>query len=149
MPIEFINADLEITSEENLEPIRDAFAQYGDRFFELYCGEIDPGRYLATFEIHPDEDRDDQTAEEKIHAFCESITELRGVAHDVWVRATRRVIDLGYQADDNCEAFKDSLSADSLRRLEALGIDLALTIYPQKIQRQNRPPVAGSDNEPV
>jgi hypothetical protein len=147
--MEFINADLEITSQEGLEPIKDAFAQYGDRFFELYCGETEPGFYLATFEIHPDEDRDDQTAEEKIHAFCDSITELRGLAHDRWVHATRRVIDLGYQTDDNCEAFKDCISAEALRRLETLGIDLALTIYPQKIQPQNKPLVASGDNAPV
>lgn len=146
MPIEFINADLEITSRESLEPIRDAFAQFGDRFFELYCGETDPGCHMAAFEIHPDEDRDDQTAEEKIHAFCDSISELQGLAHDLWFRATRRVIDLGYQTDDNCKTFKDSLSAGSLRRLESLGIDLALTIYPQKIHPQNKSQVASGDD---
>lgn len=134
MPIEFINADLEITSQENLAPIKDAFSRYGDRFFEMHCREIAPDSYMASFEIHPDEDRDDHTAEEKIHAFCDSIEELQGVANDLWGRATRRVIDLGYQADDNCEAFNDSLSASSLSRLESLGIELALTIYPQQIQ---------------
>ena len=133
MSIEFINADLEITSQENLSPIKDAFSRYGDRFFEMHCGELTPGSYMASFEIHPNEDRDDHTAEEKIHAFCDSIEELQGVANDLWKRATRRVIDLGYQADDNCGAFNDSLSAYSLRRLESLGIDLALTIYPQQI----------------
>ena len=133
MPIEFINADLEITSQENLNPIKDAFSRYEDRFFEMYCGEIAPDSYIASFEIHPNEDKDDHTAEEKIHAFCDSIEELQGVANDLWKRATRRVIDLGYQADDNCKAFNDSLSTDSLRRLESLGIDLALTIYPQQI----------------
>ena len=99
MPMEFINADLEIISQESLDPLKDAFAQYGDRLFEMYCGETDPGCYLASFEIHPDEDRDDHTAEEKIHAFCASITELRGLARELWLRATRRVIDLGYLAD--------------------------------------------------
>ena len=74
MPIEFINADLEITSSEDLEPIRAFFAQYGHRFSEMYCGSTEPGSYLASFEVHPDEERDDQTAEEKIGAFCRSLS---------------------------------------------------------------------------
>jgi hypothetical protein len=146
MPIEFINADLEITSSEDLEPIRAFFAQYGHRFSEMYCGSTDPGSYLASFEIHPDEDRDDQTAEEKIGAFCDSISELHGLAREVWDRATRRVIDLGYLADDLCRPFNDRLSVDTLRRMEALDIELALTIYPQTIQPQNKPCEATGDN---
>jgi hypothetical protein len=137
MPIEFINADLEITSNEDLEPIKMAFANSRSRFAEMYCGETDPGSYLASFEIHPDEERDDQTAEVKILAFCDSVSELRGLARDVWDSATRRVIDLGYQSDNHCEAFNDRVSIDTLRRLEKLGIELALTIYPQEIQSQN------------
>ena len=139
MPIEFINADLEITSRESLEPIRAAFAGYGHRFAEMFCGETDPGVYLASFEIHPDEDRDDLSAEEKIHAFCDSISDLQGLALDRWRQASRRVIDLGYQADDNCEAFSDKLSSSVIHRLDLLEIELALTIYPQKIQSQNKP----------
>ena len=137
MPIEFINADLEITSDEGLEPIRIAFAQAGSRCSEMYCGETVPGSYFASFEVHPDEERDDQTAEVKILAFCDSVSELRGLARDVRDRATRRVIDLGYQSGNHCEAFNDRVSIDALRRLEKLGIELALTIYPQEIQSQS------------
>jgi hypothetical protein len=78
MPIEFINADLEITSREALEPIRAVFAQYGHRFSEMYCGETDPGSYFASFEVHPDEERDDQTAEEKICAFVTRSLRCKG-----------------------------------------------------------------------
>ena len=146
MPIEFINADLEITSSEDLEPIRAFFAQYGHRFAEMYCGSTDPGSYLASFEVHPDEDHDDQTAEEKIAAFCDSISELHGLARDVWERATRRIIDLGYLADDLCRSFNDCLSVDTLHRMELLGLELALTIYPQRIQSQNKSCEATGDN---
>ena len=137
MPIEFINADLEITSNEDLGPISIAFAKSGGRFAEMYCGEPVPGSYFASFEVHPDEERDDQTADVKILAFCDSVSELRGLARDVWDRATRRVIDLGYQSDNHCEVFNDRISIDTLHRLANLGIELALTIYPQEIQSQN------------
>lgn len=143
MSIEFINADLEITSNEDLEPIKMAFALHGSRFAEMYCGETDSGSYLVSFEIHPDEECDDQTAEEKIHAFCDSISELQGLARDLWFGATRRVIDLGYLSDDQCCSFNDRLSAETLRRMGALGIELAMTIYPQTIQDAD-----GSVNQP-
>jgi hypothetical protein len=148
MPIEFINADLVITSGEALEPIRAVFAQYGHRFSEMYFGETDPGSYFASFEVHPDEERDDQTAEEKICAFCDSISEMQGLAREVWERASRRVIDLGYLADDQCRPFKDRLSVDTLCRMKMLGIELALTIYPQKIQSQDKSCEATGDSVP-
>ncbi len=51
MPTEFINADLEIFSDQDLESIRVSFAQYGARFAEMYCGQTEPNSYLAAFEI--------------------------------------------------------------------------------------------------
>ncbi len=131
MPIEFINADLEITSSEDLTPIKEAFEQSSYEFVVMYCGEIAGGTYLASFEVHPDNLRDDQSAAEKIHAFCDSIGQLQGFAKEVWNRAGKRVIDLGYQSDDHCEAFVDRIPLAAIRRLEELRIELALTIYPK------------------
>lgn len=131
MPIEFINADLEITSSEDLTPIKEAFEQSKFGFAVMHCGEIATGTYLASFEVHPDKIRDDQSAEEKIHAFCDSIAQLKGLARDLWNRASRRVIDLGYQADDHCEPFSDRIPVTTLRLMENHGIELALTIYPK------------------
>ncbi|RYD21739.1 MAG: hypothetical protein EOP88_10335 [Verrucomicrobiaceae bacterium] len=134
MPIEFLNADLEITSSEDLEPIRSAFAPYGHRFSEMCCVQNGPGSYFARFEIHLDDERDDHDADMKIQAFCDAIAELQGPARQAWDHATRRVIDLGYQSDNHCAPFSDSLSLDALRRMESLRIELALTIYPQEIR---------------
>jgi hypothetical protein len=69
MPIEFIKADFEITSNEDLEKIREAFSRQRHRISELYCGQNSSGSYLASFEIHLDLNRDNHTAEEKIHGF--------------------------------------------------------------------------------
>lgn len=134
MPTEFINADLEITSDQDLDAIRASFARYGDRFAEMYCGQTEPSCYLAAFEIHPDDEQDDQTSEMKIQAFCDTISELQGQAHELWKSAAKRVIDLGYLADDQCQPFNDRLSVETLRRMEKLGIELALTIYPKRIE---------------
>ena len=141
MPILFINADLEISSTECLEPLRDAFAFHGDRFFELYCGETTPGQFLAAFEVHPDGEFSDEAdgsrspgAEVRILAFCDSISELSGIARQQWDNSTSRVIDLGYQSDDACSPLTDRLSAHVLQRMADLGIQLAITIYPRTIR---------------
>lgn len=136
MPFEFINADLEITSNEDLTPISAAFAQSGDRFFELHCGEMDTGIFLARFEIHLEplvSIPELHTAEAKIGGFCDSIAELPESARAIWDRAQQRVIDLGYATDDFCPVFHDFLPAGLLNRMQALGIDLALSIYPKTI----------------
>lgn len=141
MPIRFLNADLEILSTECLRPIRDALALHGDRFFELYCGETTPGQFLAAFEVHPDDEFSDEadgsrspSAEERILAFCDSISELSGIALQQWENATSRVIDLGYQSDDDCSPLTDRLSAYVLQRMADLGIQLAITIYPRTLR---------------
>jgi hypothetical protein len=141
MPIRFINADLEILSTEYLKPIRDAFAVHGDRFFELYCGETTPGQFLAAFEVHPDGEFSDEadgrrspSAEVRIFAFCDSISEMSGIARQQWENSASRVIDLGYQSDDECSPLTDRLSAHVLQRMADLGIQLAITIYPRTIR---------------
>jgi hypothetical protein len=141
MSMAFINADLEITSRVSLEPIRDAFALHGNRFFELHCGEKEPGCFLASFEIHPESESSEETevyrslsAEEKIAAFCDSISELEGIARELWEGSSRRVIDLGYATDDHCRAFHDGLSVAVLQRMAELKIELAMTIYPKTLR---------------
>lgn len=136
MPIEFINADLEIFSNEDLEPIRKAFENYGCGFSDMYCGKLETDDYLASFEIHPDDEQCNFSAETLINAFCDSIFGLEGLPRDLWERATKRIIDLGYQSDNNCIAFNDHLSANILARIAKLGIDIHLTIYPQILQNK-------------
>lgn len=144
MAFQFVNADLEITSNADLEVIKAAFARYGHRFADMYCGRTGPDRYLASFEVHPDDGRDDQTAQEKIHAFCDAILEFEGASHDLWNHALKRVIDLGYETDDHCKPFKDTLSVDTLQRMASLNIDLAITLYPQTIQQAEQGGEGGS-----
>jgi len=136
MPCEFINADLEITSTEDLAPISAAFARLGDRFFELHCGDMGTGVFFARFEIHLEPlvySPELNTAEAKIEGFCDSIAELPESAREIWDRAQKRVIDLGYASGNHCPVFHDFLSAPLLNRMQALGIDLALSIYPETI----------------
>lgn len=157
MAITFINADLKITADEPLNVIRDAFASLGQHFYHLYCEEINnSGVFLATFETYPecelpaeisDDDgasaQDENTsfcaigrdfsAQEKIALFCNAIEGFDGAAKALWLRARKRVMDLGYDTDDYCAPFRDTLDLATLQRLAALNIELAITIYPVNI----------------
>ena len=130
--IDFINADLEITSDRPLEPLRDNFMRWGDLFAEMCCEQIGD-RYFARFEIHP-EGIDEPSAAQLIHAYCEAIPRLDAEALALWHGAEKRVIDLGYQGADHCPAFHDSLPHPTLLKLSELEIDLALTFYPETIE---------------
>jgi hypothetical protein len=91
MNSQFLNVDLEIKSEQDLQLI---VADFGDQVFNLYCGQIDD-YYLATFEIQHDQIEHD--ADAIIAYFCVLINGLSQPAREVWYSAHTRVFDLGYE----------------------------------------------------
>jgi hypothetical protein len=143
MPFEFCNVDLDIRSTSPLSAITDHFATYGDRVFSLFSGEVEPGQYLASFEIHWDDslypvDEEGAStgpeqwgAEERIAAFCELIRELPDEARSQWSAASSRVFDLGYEADDYCPPLKVTLSGEALSMVLSVGAEIGFTVYPQ------------------
>jgi hypothetical protein len=136
MAITFLNADLELTSGEPLDAIRDAFAIRGRGISVMHCEEIRPGEHSASFEIHLDDGGEDEsrvTAGRKINAFCDVVGAFPAAARTVWDRCGKRVMDLGYQSENHCVPLNDFLDVDTLSRLVALDIHLAITIYPEVI----------------
>ena len=144
MPLQFCNVDLDIRSTAPLDAIASYFAGFGDRVFPLFCGEIDAGQYLASFEIHwdvaayPDDPEGNPTMPEKwgaaemVSAFCELIRDLQGLALEQWQSATSRAFDLGYEADDDREPFKVSIPDHVLDQIAKVGASLAFTVYPNQ-----------------
>jgi len=144
MPFHFLNVDLQITSAEPLDGLRDVFAARGDRFFVLYCGPWQDDQFFASFEIYPDNDllheigdADEEPvmrsipAAEKMAAFCDELEALPEGARRLFDRARRRVFDVGYESGDHCPNLVDTFSCDLLARMAALKIDLVFTVYPQ------------------
>lgn len=138
MAIEFLNADLEITSDEPLEAIRVAFAAYGQRFNELYCTQQESGIHFVSFESHPacrdmvcPPDDYSASAEEKITAFCDAIGAFPSGALELWFRARDRVIDLGYESTDHTTTVGHDLDVSLIKRLDTLKIKLEVTIHPR------------------
>ena len=138
MAFQFLNADLEITSDRPLDAIRDALLGHEVHFSEMYCGEIGHERYLASFEIDwiskPEED---PTAQQKLDAFCAVLSQFDSPLKQIWDSATKRVIDVGYQSDDLCTPLRETFHAATLAQLAALNIDLVITVYPMTIKNDD------------
>lgn len=143
MPFEFCNVDLDIRSDSPLSAITEYFARFGDRVLPLYSGELEAGKYLASFEIHWDEalypvDADgDPTgperwgAHERIAAFCDLLRDLPADAHGQWIAASSRVFDLGYEADDHCQPLRVVIAAETLNMILKVGAEIGFTVYPK------------------
>jgi hypothetical protein len=143
VPFEFINVDLEITATEPLDELRDVLTARGDRFFEMYCGPGQGDEFLASFEIHPDDEITESAGDEpavrslnaceKMMAFCAELESLPERARSMFDNAKGRVFDVGYLSDDHCKPLADKFPCGLLAKLAALNIDLALTVYPRTI----------------
>jgi hypothetical protein len=64
------------------------------------------------------------------------IGKLRGQALVSWKQAHRRVFDIGVRAGGAGRAFEEvQLSADTLRRIAAVGGHIQVTVYPAESRR--------------
>jgi hypothetical protein len=126
VPAHFLNADLDIFSDQDLQLLID---EIGDRAVLLHGGPfIDDLPFVARYEI--DHDPDTKTPESLILAFCELVEGLSPASRAIWDSARERVIDLGYEVWRSRDRTADRVSSCILSRTAALSIDLAWTFYP-------------------
>ncbi len=126
MAANFLNADLEIFSDQDLQMLID---EIGDSASLLYGGPFsDDLPYFASYEI--DDDPETKTPESLIFAFCSLIESLSPAGRALWDSSRERVIDLGYRASSSREVIQDRLPAEILMKISKLQIDLAWTFYP-------------------
>ena len=126
MPVLFLNADLDILSHQNLQPLID---EIGNRACLLASG---PGhddttsfaRYELIHEPHP------RSPESVLLAFTHLIDSLSPESLSLWHAARERVIDIGYQCIHSNDRYSDRISSSTLARLASLHIDLAWSFYP-------------------
>ncbi len=126
MPVIFLNADLDILSHQNLQPLID---EIGNRAFLLACGPSSEentcfARYELSLEPH------DRSPESFLLAFTHLIDSLSPASLSLWHGARQRVIDIGYQCLHSNDRSSDRISSPTLARLASLHIDLAWSFYP-------------------
>jgi hypothetical protein len=126
VPAQFLNADLDVFSDQDLQPLID---EIGERAFLLHGGFFtDELPFMARYEI--DHDPDTKSPETLIVAFCLLIESLSSTGRALWDSSHERVIDLGYEALNSRDCTHDRITADTLARMSALHIDLAWSFYP-------------------
>jgi hypothetical protein len=126
VPAHFLNADLDIFSDQSLQPL---ITEIGDRAFLLGGGpHSEDIPFYARYEI--DNDPETKTPETLIVAFCNIVESLSSDSRSLWDSARERVIDLGYDVWPERTRTEDRISSATLHRMAILGIHLAWTFYP-------------------
>ena len=126
VPAQFLNADLDVFSDRDLQPLID---EIGERAFLLHGGPFtDELPFMARYEI--DHDPGTKSPETLIVTFCLLIESLSSTSRALWDSSRERVIDLGYEVLTSRDRTHDRITADTLARLAALHIDLAWSFYP-------------------
>ena len=126
MEIEYLNVDLELSSNTTLEPIIEAF---GDRVVVLHH-RVHDGAHFAAFESADQFDH----PEPAIRELCGLATGLAGSARSGWESCTKRVLDLGFNCGHSPRCYQVALSPGALRLINDLEITLALSLYPPPAQ---------------
>ena len=129
--VEFLNADLEIRSKFDLIELRDYLLDRNERISEMGLVESENLNFVS-FEIHPT-GTENATSTELIEAFCDELQFPEEKIRKLWNLAESRVIDLGFQASKEGISFQDLIPANTLARLSEFNIDLAITIYPERL----------------
>ena len=122
----YLNTDLDLVCSDDLTELANAFDAAGSP--PLHVTKGDDGKWYASFET------DEQHAEpaENISQMLSIIESLTDPLRSLWTRCTVREFNLGYDCGDEPWAFNQSLSADLLGRLAAIGASLRITLYPDR-----------------
>lgn len=137
MATHFLNVDLEVTSDRNLQALADAFGEKVGYHFS--SGEA-PGETLATFEVcldelemaacTPQKRNDGKEADAKIRKFCSLITALKGEAKELWETASYKAFDLGYEGGLSPYYYISEISQETMVKIAEVGASFKVTIYP-------------------
>lgn len=116
-PAQFLTIDLDMRSRRSLTPLASAWPQAYQ--------PSDDSRWLVMNAFVAD------TAENAAKNLLAHVAKLKGKALGSWKQAHQRVFDIGVQAGGPGRAFEEvQLSANTLRRIAAVGGTIQVTIYP-------------------
>jgi uncharacterized protein (DUF433 family) len=118
---QFLNVDLDIYSESDVQPLVDAF---GKAVFALFAGRI-RRTYKATLEVN----RLTKDADAAIRVFCELIRVLPRSAKRLWNEAKTRDFNIGIQSADKPHSMDFALSAVTVKQAAEVGARIVITVY--------------------
>jgi hypothetical protein len=122
----YLNTDLNLACQQDLTELARALEVCGCSPLHVTLG--DDQNWYATFET------DEQHAEPElsIAQMLTVIESLDEALHSVWMKCTRRELNIGYDCGEKPWAFNQELSAGLMGRLAALRASLRITLYPDR-----------------
>jgi hypothetical protein len=120
----YLNTDLDLTSDDDLTGLANAFDAHG--VFPLHVVRSEGGLWHAIFET------DNQYEEPKpnIESMIAVVESLPEQFRSVWSGCTRREFNIGYDCGNKPGAFNHGLSSRLLERMSAVDASLRITLYP-------------------
>ena len=123
---QFLNVDLEVRSKTDLIPLREAF---GELVIEMFCGEVEPGRYLLSVELASMHIAHSAGADATAAALCDLVENLNEPGCRAWKVADDRVFDVGFDAVVDSQVGQALFSSRTLARIANLDARVALSLY--------------------
>jgi hypothetical protein len=124
-PAKFLTIDLDVRSRRSLAPLMAAWPSAYQ--------PVDDSRWLILTAFVA------TSAENAAKHLLGHIGKLKGAVLGSWRAAHRRTFDIGVQAGGAGRAFEEvQLSADTLRRIAAVGGQIQVTVYPAEPKQAAR-----------
>ena len=127
----FVNADLVIVSASDLGPLADALAPALHR--------IATYRHRGLHHLRLELNLQPTNPDGAIRAFERVLTRLRPPVRRLWLKASRRDIDVGVEVPRSAASVVLAISDESVRRAGSLGARIVLTVYVHNGRGPSRP----------
>lgn len=119
----FLNVDLEVASRQDLTPLVEELAP---KLFVVHEQRL-RGTHFVAFELAEQRYR---TPDACLARLATLIERLSPAGRKLWTSATSRRFDVGIEAPQDPPAYADVVRPKALARAAALGVSLAVTVYP-------------------
>lgn len=125
MEISFLNVDLEIESNQNLQSIIENF---GKNISVLYYGKRENDVNFGAFSLS---DSFEKNADEIILVFCSLIENFSTESKRIWKNSISKRFDIGFQSGDSPKNYQTEIRTDTIEIVAKLGASIVITIYPK------------------
>jgi len=127
----YITTDLDLESQEDLSPL---VAEIGKRALPSHDGWVN-GKYLVVL-AYP---IDHETPEQTVEGFCDLIEGLSENSKKLWRSCSTRVLDIAFDSGETPTPYHCQLPEPLVNRISALGITIAISVYPVGFHNQEPP----------
>lgn len=140
-PRPYQQTDLDLHADFDLRPLCEGLVAGG--MYVLHCTEVRHGRWQAILERDSEDEGTPGEPETSLRLLLDAIEALPEDLRANWDRCDLRAFDIGFNARWRPFCWQTPLSAETLRRVAAVGASLGITIYAPDRETRARVHAAG------